>query len=133
MVEKFSRIIGGRELSMEVGRVAGLADGAVVVRLGDSMVLVTACMDKPREGIDFFPLTVDYEERLYAAGKIPGSFFRREGRPSSQAIITARLTDRPLRPLFPKGMRNDIQIVGTTLSADQENDPDILKIGRAHV
>src|SRR3972149_3588955 len=128
MVEKFSRIIGGRELSMEVGRVAGLADGAVVVRYGDSMILVTACMDKPREGIDFFPLTVDYEERLYAAGKIPGSFFRREGRPSSQAIITARLTDRPLRPLFPKGMRNDIQIVGTTLSADQENDPDILMI-----
>jgi len=128
MVEKFSRIIGGRELSMEVGRVAGLADGAVVVRYGDSMVLVTACMDKPREGIDFFPLTVDYEERLYAAGKIPGSFFRREGRPSSQAIITARLTDRPLRPLFPKGMRNDIQVVGTTLSADQENDPDILMI-----
>jgi len=84
MVEKFSRIIGGRELSMEVGRVAGLADGAVVVRYGDSMVLVTACMDKPREGIDFFPLTVDYEERLYAAGKIPGSFFRREGRPSSR-------------------------------------------------
>jgi len=107
---------------------AGLADGAVVVRYGDSMILVTACMDKPREGIDFFPLTVDYEERLYAAGKIPGSFFRREGRPSSQAIITARLTDRPLRPLFPKGMRNDIQIVGTTLSADQENDPDILTI-----
>src|SRR3990170_1896583 len=128
MVDKFSRIIGGRELSMEVGRMAGLADGAVVVRYGDSMILVTACMDKPREGIDFFPLTVDYEERLYAAGKIPGSFFRREGRPSSQAIITARLTDRPLRPLFPKGMRNDIQIVGTTLSADQENDPDILMI-----
>ena len=102
MTEKFSRMIGERELSMEVGRVAEQANGAVIVRYGDSILLVTACMDKPREGIDFFPLTVDYEERLYAAGKIPGSFFRREGRPTSQAILSARLTDRPLRPLFPK-------------------------------
>lgn len=128
MIEKFSRMIGGRELSMEVGRVAGRANGAIMVRYGDSMILVTACMDKPREGTDFFPLTVDYEERLYAAGKIPGSFFRREGRPSSQAILTDRLTDRPLRPLFPKGMRNEVQVIGTVLSADQENDPDILII-----
>ena len=128
MIEKFSRNIGGRELSMEVGRVAGLANGAVMVRYGDSMILVTACMAQPREGIDFFPLTIDYEERLYAAGKIPGSFFRREGRPSHTAILADRLTDRPLRPLFPKGMRNEIQIVATVLSADQENDPDILVI-----
>ncbi len=128
MIEKFSRNIGGRDLTMEVGRVAGQANGAVMVRYGDSMILVTACMDKPREGTDFFPLTVDYEERLYAAGKIPGSFFRREGRPSSQAILTDRLTDRPLRPLFPKGMRNEVQVIGTVLSADQENDPDILII-----
>jgi len=128
MIEKFSRNIGGRELSMEVGRVAGRANGAVMVRYGDSMVLVTACMDKPREGIDFFPLTIDYEERLYAAGKIPGSFFRREGRPSHTAIVTDRLTDRPLRPLFPKGMLNEVQVVATVLSADQENDPDILVI-----
>jgi polyribonucleotide nucleotidyltransferase len=128
MIERFSRNIGGRELSMEVGRVAGRANGAIMVRYGDSMILVTACMDKPREGTDFFPLTVDYEERLYAAGKIPGSFFRREGRPSSQAILTDRLTDRPLRPLFPKGMRNEVQVIGTVLSADQENDPDILII-----
>ncbi|KKM16109.1 hypothetical protein LCGC14_1689140, partial [marine sediment metagenome] len=128
MIEKFSRSIGGRELTMEVGRVAGLANGAVMVRYGDSMILVTACMGAPREGVDFFPLTVDYEERLYAAGKIPGSFFRREGRPSSQAILTDRLTDRPLRPLFPKGMRNEVQVIGTVLSADQENDPDILII-----
>ncbi|MCH8919948.1 MAG: polyribonucleotide nucleotidyltransferase [Chloroflexi bacterium] len=128
MTEKFSRTIGGRELSMEVGGMAGLANGAVVVRYGDSMILVTACMGAPREGVDFFPLTIDYEERLYAAGKIPGSFFRREGRPTSQAIITDRLTDRPLRPLFPKGMRNEIQVIGTVLSADQENDPDILAI-----
>jgi polyribonucleotide nucleotidyltransferase len=128
MIERFTRNIGGRELSVEVGHMASQANGAVIVRYGDSIVLVTACMDKPREGIDFFPLTIDYEERLYAAGKIPGSFFRREGRPSSQAILTCRLTDRPLRPLFPKGMRNDIQVVGTVLSADQENDPDILMI-----
>ncbi len=128
MIEKFSRDIGGRELSMEVGRVAGQANGAVMVRYGDTMVLVTACMGEPREGMDFFPLTIDFEERMYAAGKIPGGFFRREGRPSSQAILTCRLTDRPLRPLFPKGMRNETQVIGTVLSADQENDPDILMI-----
>jgi len=128
MTEKFSRTIGGKELSMEVGGVAGLANGAVLVRYGDSVILVTACMGAPREGMDFFPLTIDYEERLYAAGKIPGSFFRREGRPTSQAIVTCRLTDRPLRPLFPKGMRNETQVIGTVLSADQENDPDILAI-----
>jgi polyribonucleotide nucleotidyltransferase len=128
MVETFRRTVGGREMSMEVGKVAGQANGAVVVRYGDSMVLVTAVMSDPREGTDFFPLTVDFEERLYAAGKIPGSFFRREGRPSSQAILTCRLTDRPLRPLFPKGMRNETQVIGTVLSADQENDPDILMI-----
>jgi polyribonucleotide nucleotidyltransferase len=128
MTEKFSRTIGGKELSMEVGGMAGLANGAVVLRYGDSVILVTACMGAPREGMDFFPLTIDYEERLYAAGKIPGSFFRREGRPTSQAIITCRLTDRPLRPLFPKGMRNETQVIGTVLSADQENDPDVLAI-----
>ncbi len=127
MVEVFEREIGGRTLSLEVGKVAGLANGAVTVRYGDSVVLVTACMSaEPREGIDFFPLTVDYEERLYAAGKIPGGWFRREGRPSTAGILTARLTDRPLRPLFPKGMRNDVQITITTLSVDLENDPDIL-------
>jgi len=127
MVEVFEREIGGRMLSLEVGKVAGLANGAVTVRYGDSLILVTACMSvEPREGIDFFPLTVDYEERLYAAGKIPGGWFRREGRPSTAGILTARLTDRPLRPLFPKGMRNDVQITITTLSVDLENDPDIL-------
>ena len=129
MSEIFEREIAGRTLSMEVGKLAGLANGAVTVRYGDTVVLVTACMStKPREGIDFFPLTVDFEERMYAAGKIPGGFFKREGRPSSAGILTARLTDRPLRPLFPKGMRNDVQIVITTLSADQENDPDIFSI-----
>jgi polyribonucleotide nucleotidyltransferase len=114
---------------MEVGKMAGLANGAVLVRYGDTVILVAAVMSAdPREGIDFFPLTVDYEERLYAAGKIPGSFFRREGRPTSAGILTARLTDRPLRPLFPRGMRNDVQITITTLSADQENDADILAV-----
>ncbi len=129
MAEVFEREVGGSTLSMEVGKVAGLANGAAIVRYGDTVILVTACMsDEPREGIDFFPLTVDYEERLYAAGKIPGGWFRREGRPSTSGILTARLTDRPLRPLFPKGVRNDVQIIITTLSADQENDPDILSI-----
>ena len=129
MSEVFEREIAGRTLSMEVGKLAGLANGAVTVRYGDTVVLVTACMSQtPREGIDFFPLTVDFEERMYAAGKIPGGFFKREGRPSSAGILTARLTDRPLRPLFPKGMRNDVQIIITTLSADQENDPDIFSI-----
>jgi polyribonucleotide nucleotidyltransferase len=112
---------------MEVGKLAGQADGAVLLRYGDTVVLVTACAtEQPREGIDFFPLTIDYEERLYAAGKIPGSFFRREGRPTTEAVLAARLTDRPLRPLFPKGFRNDVQIVVTVLSADQENSPDVL-------
>ena len=116
-------------MTLEAGKLAGLANGAVTVRYGDTVILVAAVMStEQREGIDFFPLTIDYEERLYAAGKIPGSFFRREGRPSTAGILTARLTDRPLRPLFPKGMRNDVQIMVTTLSADQENDPDILSI-----
>ena len=127
--ETFEIEVGGRPLTLEAGKVAGLANGAVTVRYGDTVILVAACMSaEPREGIDFFPLTIDYEERLYAAGKIPGGWFRREGRPSTDGILTARLTDRPLRPLFPKGMRNDVQITVTTLSADQENEPDILSI-----
>lgn len=119
---------GGRPLAIETGKLAGQAHGAVTVRYGDTVVLVTACMGEPREGIDFLPLTVDYEERLYAAGKIPGSFFRREGRPTQDATLVARLTDRPLRPLFPKGLRNEVQLVITVLSTDQENEPDILSI-----
>src|SRR5215471_3830560 len=99
--------VGGKALSIETGRLARQADGAVVVRCGDSMVLVTATMSSPREGIDFFPLTCDYEEKMFAAGKIPGGFFKREGRPGERATLTARLMDRPLRPLFPKGFRND--------------------------
>ncbi len=125
----FEREVGGRKLSIETGNLAGQASGAVTVRYGDSVVLVTACTsEEPREGIDFLPLTIDYEERLYAAGKIPGGFIRREGRPSQEATLASRLTDRPLRPLLPKGWRRDIQVIITVLSADLENDPDILAV-----
>ena len=124
--------VAGRTLSIETGRVAEQANGAVIVRQGDSVVLSTVVMSRePREGIDFFPLTCDYEEKLYAAGKIPGAFMRREGRPSETAILASRLTDRPLRPLFPDGFRLDIQVVSTVLSVDQENDPTILSINGA--
>ncbi|MBI4282066.1 MAG: polyribonucleotide nucleotidyltransferase [Chloroflexi bacterium] len=124
-----SKEIAGRKLTIETGKLANQAGGSVTVRYGDSMLLVTACAaPSAREGIDFLPLTIDYEERLYAAGKIPGSFFRREGRPTEVGTLAARLTDRPLRPLFPKGLHNEIQVIVTVLSADQENDPDILGI-----
>ncbi len=118
--------IGGKTLTIQHGILAQQANGAVTVRLGDTVVLVTACMADAREGLDFFPLTIDYEERLYAVGKIPGGFPRREGRASNDGILAMRQTDRPLRPLFPKGFRQDIQIVATTLSADRENQPDTL-------
>ena len=121
-----------RTLSFETGRLAPQADGAVVARMGDTMLLVTAVMSRsPREGADFFPLTVDVEERMYAAGKIPGSFFRREGKASDQAILTARLIDRPLRPSFPKGVRNEVHVVATILGADLENPHDVLAINGA--
>jgi polyribonucleotide nucleotidyltransferase len=121
--------IGGKDLVIQTGKVAEQANAAVTVRYGDTLVLVTVCCSREaKEGTDFLSLTVDYEERLYAAGKIPGSFFRREGRPSQEAILAARLTDRPLRPLFPRGFNREVQIVVTVLSADQENDPDILSI-----
>jgi polyribonucleotide nucleotidyltransferase len=125
----FESEVGGRRLVIETGKLAGQAGGAITARYGDTVVLVTACTsEQPREGVDFLPLTVDYEERLYAAGKIPGGFIRREGRPSQEATLAARLTDRPLRPLLPKAWRNDIQLIITVLSADQENDPDILAV-----
>jgi polyribonucleotide nucleotidyltransferase len=121
--------VAGRTLSIETGHLARQASGAVVVRYGETMVLVTATMsDAPREGTDFFPLTCDYEEKMFAAGKIPGGFFKREGRPGERAILSARLMDRPLRPLFPKGFRNDVQVIATVLSTDQENTPDILAV-----
>ena len=129
MAYTFQQEIGGRNLTLETGGFAEQANGVVTVHYGDTVVLVTACVSsEPREGIDFFPLTIDYEERFYAAGKIPGGFFRREGRPSEDAILAGRLTDRPLRPLFPQNFRNEVQIVVTVLSTDQENDPDILSI-----
>ena len=124
--------IGGRVLTFESGRVAQLAGGAVTVRFGDTMVLSTATGEKSaREGLDFFPLTVEFEEKMYAAGKIPGGFIKREGRPTETAILSARLTDRPIRPLFPKGYKNEVQLVNTVISADQENLPDVLGINGA--
>ena len=121
-----------KELTLETGRLAGLADGSVLVGLGDTKVLMTAtAAKKVRDGVDFFPLTVDIEERMYAAGKIPGSFFRREGRASDSAILTCRLTDRPLRPSFPATFRNEVHVVGTVLGADQENPYDVLAINGA--
>src|SRR5690348_17060456 len=129
MIHRTETVIGGRVMSIETGRVAGQANGAVLARYGDTVILATAtASDSPREGVDFFPLTVDVEERLYAAGKIPGGFIKREGRPTEHSILSCRLADRPLRPLFPKGYRNDVQVVITVLSADQENDPDMLGI-----
>ncbi|MGI8795825.1 MAG: polyribonucleotide nucleotidyltransferase [Acidimicrobiia bacterium] len=121
----------GKTMSFETGRLAPLADGAVVVQIGDTTLLSTVVTSKPREGIDFFPLTVDVEERMYAAGKIPGSFFRREGRPGEQAVLTCRLTDRPLRPSFPEGFRNETQVIATILGADLENPHDIASINGA--
>src|SRR4051794_38614377 len=121
-----------KTLSFETGRLAPQSQGAVIGRIGDTFVLVTANAAKGiREGIDFFPLTVDIEERMYAAGKIPGSFFRREGRPSDQAILTCRLIDRPLRPSFADGYRNETQVVGTVMGADQENPHDVVAINAA--
>jgi polyribonucleotide nucleotidyltransferase len=124
--------VAGRQVTITTGTVAEQASGAVLIETGETVVLSTAMMSKePREGIDFFPLTCDYEEKLYAAGKIPGAFLRREGRPSEQAVLTSRLTDRPIRPLFPDGFRNDVQVVSTVLSVDQESDPAILSINGA--
>ncbi len=125
----FTCDLAGRQLSIETGKVAQQADAAVTVRYGDTVVLVTMCYGRtPREGVDFLPLTIDYEERLYAAGKIPGGFIRREGRPSEAAVLASRQTDRPIRPLLPKTWRSEIQIITTVLSADMENDPDILSV-----
>jgi polyribonucleotide nucleotidyltransferase len=128
-VKQFKTNIGNQELIIETGLMAKQADGAVTVRYGDTLVLVTAVMDKnPKEGLNFLPLTVEYQERTYAAGRIPGGFFKREGRPSEKEILSARLIDRPIRPLFPKGLTNSLQIVATVLSSDGVNDPDILAL-----
>src|SRR6184192_2358688 len=124
--------VGDQELTFETGKLAKQADGAVVVRAGETMVLATATGKmEAREGADFFPLTVDVEERMYAAGKIPGGFFKREGRPTERAILTARMIDRPIRPLWPKGFRNEVQVICTVLSADLVTAHDILCINGA--
>lgn len=131
-VARYTGRVGQQEIIFEIGQFAQQAGGAVMVRAGDSQLLVTATMNKTaREGIDFFPLSVDFEERMYAVGRIPGSFFRREGRPGERAILIARVTDRPLRPLFPKDLRNEVQVIVTPMSHDQENDLDMLSINGA--
>lgn len=123
----FKMDLAGRELSVEIGKIAELASGSAILRYGDTMVMVnTSKSAKPRDGIDFFPLSVDYEEKLYSVGKIPGGFLKREGKPSEKAVLTSRLIDRPIRPLFPKGFRNDVQVVATVLSVDQDCTPDIV-------
>jgi len=127
-VAKVEREIAGRTLTIETGKVAKQAHGSALVRYGDTVVLVTAVRTRPREGIDFFPLTVEYREMTYAAGKIPGGFFKREGRPSTKETLTCRMIDRPIRPLFPEGYRDEVQVVSLVLSADQDNDPDLLSV-----
>src|SRR5262245_48052800 len=129
MLQKVEIDLGGRILSLETGKWAKQANGSVVVRSGDAVVLVTACMaDQPKPGAGFFPLTVDYREYTYSAGKIPGGFIKREGRPSEKEVLTSRLIDRPIRPLFPEGYLNETQIIAMVLSADPEQDPNSLAI-----
>src|SRR5205809_2399912 len=124
--------INGHALSLETGKVAKQADGAVVVRFGGTMVLATCVASKTaREGQDFFPLTVEYRERAYAGGRIPGGYFKREGAPVKKETLTSRLIDRPIRPLFPDGFRNEVQVICLVISGDQENDPDVLAINGA--
>src|SRR3984885_5924868 len=120
---------GGRKLVLETGKIARQADGAVVITYGDTIVLCTAVgVKSAKPGQDFFPLTVNYQEKAFAAGKIPGGFFKREGRPSENETLVSRLIDRPIRPLFPEGFRNEVQVVATVLSYDNENDPDIVSM-----
>lgn len=126
MFKTYSMLLAGRPLTVETGKMALLANGSALVRYGDTVVISTATASKePREGIDFFPLSVDYEEKLYSVGKIPGGFIKREGKPSEKAILTSRVIDRPIRPLFPKDLRNDVVIINTVLSVDQDNSPEI--------
>ena len=123
----FKTMFAGRELVVETGKTCELSNGSCWVRYGETVVManVTASV-KPREGVDFFPLSVDYEERLYSVGRIPGSFMKREGKPSEKAILTSRVVDRPIRPLFPKDMRNDVSVVMTVLAVDPDNSPEIV-------
>ena len=134
-MQEFDKSISfdGRDIRLKMGTLAPQAGGSVLIQSGDTAVLVTATRAKARDGIDFLPLTVDYEERLYAAGRIPGGFLRREGRPPEKATLTSRLIDRPLRPLFPNWLREDLQVVATTLSMDEEVPPDVLAVTGASV
>ena len=126
MFKTYETELAGRKLVIETGKMAGLANGSVLVRYGDTCVLVNVTASKePKEGIDFFPLSVDFEEKLYAVGKIPGSFLKREGKPTDKAILTSRAIDRPLRPLFPKDFRNDVVVVATVLCVEQDNSPEV--------
>lgn len=132
MSNKLTKIIAGREMGVETGKVGFLSDAAIFMNYGDTVILVNVnASSKPREGIDFFPLSVEYEERLYSVGKIPGGFLKREGKPSDKAVLNGRAIDRPLRPLFPKGYRNDVQVVTTVVSVDKDNVPEILAINAA--
>jgi len=134
MIDQISIPVGDKSLDIQIGKLAKQADGAAVVRYGDTVVLATAVFNKePKENADFFPLTVDYREPTYAAGRIPGGWFKREGRPTEKEILTSRLIDRPMRPLFPKGFNHETQIVAFVLSADGQNDADILAINGASV
>ncbi|MEW9121882.1 MAG: polyribonucleotide nucleotidyltransferase [Thermotaleaceae bacterium] len=127
MEKTFKTVVGGRPFEVQAGKLAQLANGSALIRYGDTVVLVTAVASaEPKQGIDFFPLSCDYEERLYSVGKIPGGFIKREGRPTEKAILTSRLIDRPIRPLFPKGYRNDVQVIATVLSVDQDCTPDVV-------
>src|SRR5271155_3381171 len=123
--------VGGRPLILETGKIAKQANGAVTARYGDTIVLVSACMSNKANDRDFLPLTVDYRENTYSAGKIPGGFFKREGRPTEKEILTSRMIDRPMRPLFPESWRNETQIIAMVLSADSENDPDVIAVTAA--
>ena len=126
MFKTYSMELAGRTLTIENGKMAGLANGSVLVKYGETTVLVNVTASKePKEGIDFFPLSVDYEERLYAVGKIPGGFTKREGKPTDKAILTARAIDRPIRPLFPKDFRNDVVVTATVLSVEIDNSPEV--------
>ena len=123
--------VGAGQISIETGKLAKQADGAAVVQLGDTVILVTVVAAAPKEHLDFFPLTVEYREKAAAVGRFPGGYFKREGRPTEKEILTCRMIDRPCRPLFPEGFYNDTQIIATLLSADGENDPDMLAINGA--
>src|SRR5499427_7539718 len=134
MIQKINLPVGSKSLEIEIGKLAKQADGAAVVRYGDTVILATAVFAKePKENADFFPLTVDYREATYAAGRIPGGWFKREGRPTEKEILTSRQIDRPMRPLFPTGFHHETQIIAFVLSADGQNDPDILALNGASV